>query len=382
MNKLGLHVNRTNEEVYDAIMRIRPTLIKTLEHDVGFWRRVKEALPGVFIIGRLYEASQSFTPDPEVKGRAFADKILALEINRYKLIDAWESYNECLPPGGEPALYEALDRFQLAFAERIKAAGLAPVAMNFGTGQYLGEDWVQLFPRTLQAYTYLGFHEYDWPDMWRLHREGLAAGNGGMWLALRYRRIMGPVRQAHGNKHVVVITECGLTQAVHPGRPDIGWRSELTEERYWESLKWYNEEIGKDDYVLGAAVFLFGGIAPFHSFESLGGIVNRMATLNPQLGQYRSHYVLFPQGAPWTWYDASRHYFLKFRCTRGESADDAAKVHGAMGHTITCINAAPSTIAYLKQLNPQAVIDRIDVQSAAELFQVMKWRADNDRRFG
>lgn len=382
MNKLGFHVNQVSEEVYRAIMKVRPPVIKTLHHDVGFWLRVKEAFPNAFIIGRLYKEQQPYAPNPEERGRAFAEEILALEINRYKLIDAWESYNECLAPTPDVSEYELYDRFQAAFGERIKEAGLEPVGMNFGTGQYLGEDWVRYLPRTLETYTYLGFHEYDWPDMWRLHNEGLAAGNGGMWLALRYRRIMGPVRKAYGNKHIVVITEAGLTQAVYPGRPDLGWRSELTEERYWESLRWYNQELEKDDYVLGAAIFVVGAQAPFHSFETLGGIIDRIATLNPQLGQYRSHYVLFPQGTSWAWYDACRHYFLKFRPTRGESADDAAKVHGALGHTITCINASPSTIAYLKQLNPEAVLDRIEVKSAAELYEIMKWRADNNRRFG
>lgn len=383
MNKLGFHVNGVSDDVFDAIIKVRPPVIKTLHHDVSFWRRVKEALPDTFLIGRLYEENQQFFPNADVRGRAFADKVLGLEINQYGLIDAWESYNECLAPIGDVGQYDALDRFQAAFGQRIKEAGLEPVAMNFGTGQYLGEDWVQFFPRTLDLYTYLGFHEYDWPDMWRLHEEGVAVGNGGMWLVLRYRRIMEKVRETHGNKHTVVITECGMTQAVYPGLPDVGWRSELTEERYWESLQWYNNELDADDYVLGAAIFVVGALSPWQSFESLGGIIDRIASLNPPPGnQYRSHFVLFPQGTPWSWCDASRHYFLTFRCTRGESPDDAAKVHGNLGHTITCINASDSTLDYLRQLNPTADIDRIEVDSAAELFSVMKWRADTGHRFG
>ena len=383
MNKLGFHVNRVSDDVFDAIIKVRPRVIKTLHHDVSFWQRVKEALPDTFLVGRLYEPHQQFSPDADVRGLEFAEKVLGQEINQYGLMDAWEGYNECLAPTGNLDDYDSLDRFQAAFGQRIKAAGMEPVGMNFGTGQYLGEDWVKHFPRTLELYTYLGFHEYDWPDMWRLHQQGLDAGNGGMWLALRYRRIMEPIREKYGDRHIALITECGMTQAVYPGLGDVGWRTELPEERYWESLNWYNEELAKDGYVLGAAIFVVGAAAPWHSFESLGGIIDRIAALNPPpSNQYRSHFVLFPQGTPWAWYDASRYYFLKFRCTRGESPDDAAKVHGDLGHTITCINAAEETIAYLRKINPAADIDRIEVDSTAELFAVMKWRADNGRRFG
>jgi hypothetical protein len=382
MNKLGFHINQVSDAVYSAIMKVRPPLIKTLHHDVGFWSRVKQAWPNAFIVGRLYDEFQQYTPDPEAKGRAFAERILALEINRYRLIDAWESFNEARAPTTDTAQYDLYDRFQEAFGQRLREAGFEPVAMNFGTGQYDAGDWVKYYPRTLKLYKYLGFHEYDWPTMWRIHEQGLKEGNGGMWLALRYRRIMEAVRQAYGDKHVALITECGLTQAVYPGRPDLGWRSELTEDQYWESLKWYNGELEKDDYVLGAAIFVVGAMAPFQSFETLGSIIDRIAGLNPQPGQYRSHFVLFPQGASWEWYEAAKDYFLKYRCTRGESADDAAKVHGALGHTITCINASPSTLSYLKQINPDATLDRIEVETPAELRQVMRWRADSGRRFG
>jgi hypothetical protein len=382
MNKLGFHVHATNDEVYRAILRVRPAVIKTLDHDVGFWRRVREAFPGAFIIGRLYEENQVFAPDPEARGRAFADRVLAVEANKYHLIDAWESYNEVLPPTTNLAQYDAYDRFQVAFGAKIREAGMEPVAMNFGTGQYGGDDWVKYFPRTLALYKLLGFHEYDWPDLWRVHREGVASGNGGMWLALRYRRIMEAVRKAYPNRHTALITEAGLTQAVYAGRPDVGWRSELSEDRYWESLKWYNQELSKDDYVRGASIFLVGAVAPFNSFETLGGMVDRLATLNPQPGQYRSHYVLYPPGTPWSWYDASRHYMLHFRPTRGESADDAARVHGILGHTITCINPTSQTVDYLKQINPEATLDIITVSTQAELFEIMKWRADTNRRFG
>src|SRR5690606_28971474 len=112
---------------------------------------------------------------------------------------------------------------QVAFGQRMKQAGFEPVAMNFGTGNMLGSDFLTYFPGTLETYRYLGFHEYDWPVMWRLHEENIRERHeGGMWLTLRYRRIMNEVRPAYPNRHTVLITECGMTQGVLGGQ-DIGW---------------------------------------------------------------------------------------------------------------------------------------------------------------
>ncbi|MCB0240511.1 MAG: hypothetical protein KDH08_18125, partial [Anaerolineae bacterium] len=94
----------------------------------------------------------------------------------------------------------------------------------------------------LETHTYLGFHEYDWPTMWRLHKENIEQKNeGGMWLTLRYRRVMADVRRVYGDKHRVLITECGMTQGV-VGRDDVGWRADpkVSEDDYWTSLMWYN----------------------------------------------------------------------------------------------------------------------------------------------
>jgi hypothetical protein len=97
---------------------------------------------------------------------------------------------------------------------------------------------------------------------------------------------------------------------------------------------------------------------------------------------YHSHYVVFPAGAGWNWYHASRHYLQHYRVTRGESLDDAAKVHGTLGHTITCINPTPEAIRYLQRVNPHAQLDLIYVDNVDELEAEMDRRVENDLRFG
>jgi hypothetical protein len=302
-HKYGFHVNRTGNDVLDAIERIRPRVIKALDHDVGFWTRVRSMIPDVFLIGRIavpVSVQERFKQDPGGTGRSFAQSILSLEANRTRvqgrlLFDAWESFNETVPGHASPDTKRQYDAFQVAFADPIRQAGFEPIAMNFGTGNMLGDDFLAHFSGTLETYTYLGFHEYDWPDMWRLHEENIREKNeGGMWLALRYRRIMNEVRKVYGNRHKVIITECGMTQGVLGGQ-DVGpWypptvppqvldyldskkiSPKVTEERYWKSLMWYNDELMKDDYAFAALLFVVGAIHPWESFEHLGGIIDRL----------------------------------------------------------------------------------------------------------
>jgi hypothetical protein len=97
---------------------------------------------------------------------------------------------------------------------------------------------------------------------------------------------------------------------------------------------------------------------------------------------YHSHYLLMPPGAPWSWYAACQRYLLKYRVTRGESANDAAKAHGTLGHTITCINPTPERIARLRQLKPEAVLDIVRAANAQQLEEIMNHRAAHNLRFG
>ncbi len=283
-HKLGFHINAISKPVADAIVRIRPRLIKTLHHDANFWRKARELLPDAFIFGRLYTPNQEFEDNPIKRGREFAERILKEEVNKFEvngkpIYNAWESYNEIMNEITDDDKQKKYDDFQVAFGETIRAEGFEPVGMNFATGNFSGQQFLANFPGTLETYKYLGFHEYDWPTLDRLHKIGLADGNGGMWLALRYRRIMQTVRQMFPDRHTAIVTELGMTRGV-VGGPDVGpWNIEepISPDDYWQSLLWYNSEIMKDDFALGACLFVVGAIHPWESFEHLGPMLDRLA---------------------------------------------------------------------------------------------------------
>lgn len=434
-HKFGFHINAINNPVAAAITRLQPHVIKTLHHDVNFWRQVRRLYPKTFIIGRLYDPYQKFDDDPVKRGREFADRILREEVNRFQvdgrpIYDAWESFNEVMPESAPDDLQKRYNDFQVAFGLKMKAEGLEPVGMNFSTGNLLGSHLLKNFRGVLETYKYIGFHEYDWPTMDRLHKIGLADGNGGMWLCLRYRRIMEEVRREYPDRHIAIVTECGMSQGV-VGRADVGpwhYSHPISPDDYWKTLQWYNSELMKDDYLLGACLFVVGAISPWESFEHLGPMMDRLAdfqkvmpdkiepaaqpeaatspaeipaenenraggstppsgnvpadsvtvTYPKAVANYHSHYVLFPAGTKEWWYAAARPYLSIFGATRGEKLPDALLLRGAQGQTITCINPKPETLDAIKQQAPTVQIDVISAASPDELAEILAGRLERN----
>jgi len=95
---------------------------------------------------------------------------------------------------------------------------------------------------------------------------------------------------------------------------------------------------------------------------------------------YRSHYVLFPQGASWDWYEAASNYITHFRVTLGQSHDDAGVVHGDLGHTITAINPADDVLEALRKFD--ATLDVIRADTPEELKEILDARVEANAGFG
>jgi hypothetical protein len=304
-NKLGFYVEVSDDNcgLWDAIGRVQPPVIlfhrnslnKLLLHQIRKFRA-----PNAFVIGRVFldldAQERALTHgDPAENGRKLADDIIRHDFglasergaNGRLLIDAWMSLNEAIPgPASSPfaqnpaAIEDRLrryDRFQAAFGARLREASLEAVAFNFAAGNFSKpEHYLDYFPETLSSYTYLGFHEYGWPTLFPAEHSSTGAG--------LYRTCMAGIRQHYGNWHKVIITELGMTREYRhpfnePRHPederlgDLGWLNHtetLSEEQYWASLAWYNQEIAQDDYVLGACLYQVGHSGRFFAHRHLG----------------------------------------------------------------------------------------------------------------
>lgn len=293
MNRLGFYIeNTTTQFLRDAIREVKPPTILIHAQDRGLLREIRSTLsPNSFVVGRLFvdlaqQTAWLDSPDPAAEGRAYAERILAYDFglaseqaNGRLLIDAWMSLNECLPgpgtfPAGQPdAVWQrrasAYDQFQVAFRETLLRSGVEAVAFNFAAGNFAkAEDYTRWFPRTLATYIYLGFHEYGWPTL-----EPTPVTASG---ALLYRPCMAGIRLQYGDRHRAIMTEAGLARMYkYPNDPagDVGWLyppDSVPQASYWNSLRWYNTEMLRDSYVLGACLFQVGHAGRWETFRLLG----------------------------------------------------------------------------------------------------------------
>ena len=264
MTKLGLHVNKVTNLLVPFVRDTKPRIIKFLDHDVGTIKACHDASPNSILIGRLFVVDQS-SDQPQKNAQTLVDKILPVADRLRDYYLAWESYNEENPPTADGA--KRFGDFHVHFGELMHAHGLKTVAYNFSTGAPPLEFW-QYYQDGAAASDYIGLHEYDAPTMDRLHRESLAKGENGMYLCLRYRRVWDLLRP--DARKPFIITECGIDGGVIDEyfRDEDGkrvkksgykhFRPQHTAADYMDGLAWYDDELNRDDFVVGATVFCFG----------------------------------------------------------------------------------------------------------------------------
>lgn len=292
-HKLFAHANRWGNDVITYIAELGPKVIKFLDPNLTNVRLARELVPDALLIYRKWKPSQPLgNSEAEAfqLGVNFGKEMAAEEVVQQGLVNLVEGYNEVLGETAPAAEHRKFAQFQLGFKEGLGLAPVEPIAFNFGTGNMSAELIMAYYGEVLANYKWLGFHEYDWPTMDRLHLQGLADVNGGMWLALRYRRIMEPIIKQMGSNWSVIISECGMTQGVLGGL-DVGFShptntiqgewgtypTPISNDDYWATLKWYSDELMKDDYVVGACMFVTGGLPPWESFETINTITPKLA---------------------------------------------------------------------------------------------------------
>ena len=276
MTKLGLHANRTSPHLVSFVRDAKPRIVKFLDHDLGTVKACREASPNTILIGRFFTGDQRYD-QPRQNAQTLVDKILTVADRFRGLYEAWESYNELEQQNADEA--KRFSEFHVHFGELMHRQGLKTIAYNFSTGVPKLEFW-QYYQDGAEASDYIGLHEYDAPFMDSLHTQNIAKGEGGHYLCLRYRRVWDLLRPSA--RKPIIITECGIDGGIIDDRytddegnrvKKLGYKdfvrfNQITVKDYMNNLIWYDDEMMKDDYMVGACIFCYGADIPrWKSFD-------------------------------------------------------------------------------------------------------------------
>lgn len=249
-SKLGIYlINLGGIDVVEYVARAQPRVAVSMEHNLETWRAIKQASPNTFVIGRYYvdDADQKYEDDPEGLAERFFSLMRPDAEKMREVYDAWMSYNEIGLGKDDGARERArrYSRFHVRWGDLMRQTGFISCAYSFATGNPELDLWPYLTEGLCHC-DLLSLHEYSACTM--------EQDQG--WLCLRYRRAIATL--APEARRPVVITECGIDGGLI-GQAQSGWSKFTSEAGYLDSLKWYDVELQKDDYVIGAAIFAMNG---------------------------------------------------------------------------------------------------------------------------
>ena len=298
-SKLGLVIQRfSSAQIMDVIEAGQPRVVKIID-DLGSAGVVKERSPKTLVIGRI-SWDEDFLSAFAKSGRdaaRHAANLIAKNLDKYKAntgVDYWEGYNEPnLNSLEDMAAYAA---FEVERVKQMATLGFKCCIGNFSTGTPPLEHWANYTPALQAAKQYggcLGLHEYSAPIMqfgsgrYQLDPAGDSGDEG--WYTLRYRQAYR--RHIPADLRVpLIMTECGVDGLIQPrpGPAGAGWRDFTG---YWkenniapdgvtgylDQLTWYDEELQKDDHVIGATIYVAGGGERGSSYELSGDMADKLA---------------------------------------------------------------------------------------------------------
>ena len=259
-SKLTFHLNGFDDKTFDLLQQMQPGVVKVYEFasDSNI-DLIRQLCPKTLIVYRQY-TNLGFNDPADWYVNELNDTLNKLKGRGI----IWEGLNE--PVLNTPQDAQALNNWFVRFADLMHARGEKVAAFSFSTGNPRLE-WVPLVAPAAVASDYIALHEYYYPLY------------GGGDLA-RYRQFRAQL-PANAQKPIL-ITECGADDC-----NNNGWQKYYSVDQFMTILSDYDKELLKDNYVLGATIFQYGGGAPWQTFN--------VATIGKRIADYVSS-----AGGGWT----------------------------------------------------------------------------------
>lgn len=258
MSKLGGYLQRASNEAREHWLRAGYKLAIDLSGDADFWRPIVEQ-HGTMIVAR-----QWFGGDEGWNAQAIADAVTrAADRLRPVGCNTVMGLNEVGHTGDG---LRHLTQCEMGLIDIFHSRGLRYASGSFSvTWPHLDE--LTIYRPVLAATDYFCIHEYDAPSM-RSH-VGVAGYDDRV---LYYRKLRSKMLDlGMGRLPPIIIGECGIDGGVIDGNLR-GFRA-FPETDYAADLAWYDGELARDDYVVGACVFGVGMNSDWQSFDVIGSNV-------------------------------------------------------------------------------------------------------------
>jgi len=275
-SKLSLHFIRNTPASYQFLRETNPPLVK-LASDVGWSTTVRRDFPNMLIIGRLSQENREALAqmDPVRAATKYVTDLLP-EYRANPDVDYWEGWNEFDPR--TPDQWNWFSQFEGQRACLMRYYGYKTVIGNFSTGRPEFNEMLMFLPAIrigLACGAIFGLHEYSAPTLQFGYGLGIpyrpTFPNRGL-LTFRYRYWYEDIFKPLNLPIPLVITEMGIDGGVGGGRPGPGGAGWLDFMRYWHDqgmgdngsrafvsqLAWYDSEMRRDPYVIGATIFTAG----------------------------------------------------------------------------------------------------------------------------
>jgi len=284
--RLGLHFLKGSRIGFEYLRRVQPPVVKAVG-DVGLADAIQEEFPDMVTIGRFNDQDESLRNlDPEAAAEIYVGQWLE-KYRQNPNVDYWEGWNEYVAVTAED--WDWYAAFEAERACRMESLGLHAAIGGFSTGTPEFRKMLRFLPAMRAAEdcnAILTLHEYSAPTL--QYGFGLPIPNRpafpdrGM-LLFRYRYFYEDIFKPLDIAVPLVISEAGIDGLVGAGRPGphgagwrdfIGWWNEtgLTADvegisYYVDQLLWYDQELRKDDYLIGVTLFS-AGAEGFHVWDT------------------------------------------------------------------------------------------------------------------
>jgi len=281
-SKLSIHVNTPaiDNTFLNWLNATQPRVLKLLDPPPHSDILIKNIVPDIILIGRIYTPTQPVNIDPKLAAQLWFNNSLPIILNNTH-IDYWEGYNEIytqdLPTMTWYTAMEIERTILLASINQKISIGQFSSGCPDVTNATIINAWLPAIATAVQYKGILGLHEYSSPTLLGCYSNSTHDG----WLTVRYRKLYNEYLLPNNLLIPIIISESGIDNSPCSSPNLGGWMnycsywSQLNPplpgptdcgQQYVYQLSWYDSNLLQDNYILGTTIFCYQ-CAGFASYE-------------------------------------------------------------------------------------------------------------------